>query len=335
MDPVYQAPSNSQSVNPYSYAMNNSLSLVDPSGYTAAPTATPDQNAMASNGGAGVSAVEQVTLGDNDKIAVMPNGQLIATLADGTQIDVTSMAGTTSTGGTQGVTNSSIGWMNTFSGGGSGSSPTSATTGSGTTSGGGATVPSGDNVSGQVATAPAKQAGATQTTCDAKLPEDKNAALLSKMVFAEATRSNDISLADSNTELAAIAYSAVNRAFDLQDPNSGVSPAFYGATSPTLTGVINSTQYGSVGGDNFKLAANPGLISTSDRVGRYSCALLKRSISIAVGALNGSVKDPYEAKGGTYGMRTTGSGDPGGSFTKLPAIRGSRNTFYTLSDDAP
>lgn len=35
VDPVYQAPTNTQSVNPYSYVMNNPLSLVDPSGYTA------------------------------------------------------------------------------------------------------------------------------------------------------------------------------------------------------------------------------------------------------------------------------------------------------------
>ncbi|HEX7966330.1 MAG TPA: RHS repeat-associated core domain-containing protein [Gammaproteobacteria bacterium] len=33
VDPVFQAPTNTQSVNPYSYVMNNPLSLVDPSGY--------------------------------------------------------------------------------------------------------------------------------------------------------------------------------------------------------------------------------------------------------------------------------------------------------------
>ena len=36
VDPVYQAPTNSQSTNPYSYVMNNPLSLTDPSGYTSA-----------------------------------------------------------------------------------------------------------------------------------------------------------------------------------------------------------------------------------------------------------------------------------------------------------
>jgi hypothetical protein len=38
VDPAYQAPRNSQSVNPYSYVMNNPLSLVDPSGYCASAT---------------------------------------------------------------------------------------------------------------------------------------------------------------------------------------------------------------------------------------------------------------------------------------------------------
>jgi RHS repeat-associated protein len=45
VDPMFQAPTNSQSVNPYSYVMNNPLSLVDPSGYAAcAGTATTDAN---------------------------------------------------------------------------------------------------------------------------------------------------------------------------------------------------------------------------------------------------------------------------------------------------
>jgi RHS repeat-associated protein len=35
VDPVYQSPNNAQSINPYSYVMNNPLSLVDPSGYCA------------------------------------------------------------------------------------------------------------------------------------------------------------------------------------------------------------------------------------------------------------------------------------------------------------
>jgi RHS repeat-associated protein len=42
VDPMYQSPTNSQSINPYSYVMNNPLSLVDPSGYAAA--CTPDSS---------------------------------------------------------------------------------------------------------------------------------------------------------------------------------------------------------------------------------------------------------------------------------------------------
>src|SRR6185437_13255602 len=33
VDPVYQAPTNMQSLNPYSYVLNNPLSMTDPSGY--------------------------------------------------------------------------------------------------------------------------------------------------------------------------------------------------------------------------------------------------------------------------------------------------------------
>ena len=50
VDPVFQAPSNAQSVNPYSYVMNNPLSLVDPSGYASACSdgdATACPNALA------------------------------------------------------------------------------------------------------------------------------------------------------------------------------------------------------------------------------------------------------------------------------------------------
>src|SRR6185312_2110812 len=41
VDPVYQAPTNMQSLNPYSYVMNNPLSLVDPSGYEAGDAQAP------------------------------------------------------------------------------------------------------------------------------------------------------------------------------------------------------------------------------------------------------------------------------------------------------
>jgi len=47
VDPVFQAPTNTQSVNPYSYVMNNPLSLVDPSGYAAACTPDSEGNTTA------------------------------------------------------------------------------------------------------------------------------------------------------------------------------------------------------------------------------------------------------------------------------------------------
>lgn len=49
VDPLYQAPTNSQSINPYSYVMNNSLSLVDPTGYAS----TPDSTNIAESGSGG------------------------------------------------------------------------------------------------------------------------------------------------------------------------------------------------------------------------------------------------------------------------------------------
>jgi RHS repeat-associated protein len=39
VDPIIQAPGNSQSLNPYSYIMNNPLAGTDPSGYCSAPKA--------------------------------------------------------------------------------------------------------------------------------------------------------------------------------------------------------------------------------------------------------------------------------------------------------
>lgn len=48
VDPVFQAPTNAQSLNPYSYVMNNPLSLVDPSGYsTCSPAGSGTNNGAA------------------------------------------------------------------------------------------------------------------------------------------------------------------------------------------------------------------------------------------------------------------------------------------------
>jgi hypothetical protein len=44
VDPMFQAPTNTQSVNPYSYVMNNPLSVVDSTGYCGVTTADLDSN---------------------------------------------------------------------------------------------------------------------------------------------------------------------------------------------------------------------------------------------------------------------------------------------------
>ncbi|MGH8371653.1 MAG: RHS repeat domain-containing protein [Gammaproteobacteria bacterium] len=44
VDPVFQFPSNTQSLNPYSYVLNNPLSMTDPSGYTACDTGSATDN---------------------------------------------------------------------------------------------------------------------------------------------------------------------------------------------------------------------------------------------------------------------------------------------------
>lgn len=54
VDPVFQFPTNAQSLNPYSYVLNNPLSLTDPSGYSTCSPAGSGTN----NG----AACEQVSL---------------------------------------------------------------------------------------------------------------------------------------------------------------------------------------------------------------------------------------------------------------------------------
>ena len=61
VDPMFQAPTNSQSMNPYSYVMNNPLSMVDPSGYCGTDTSTDQCQTSGDNG-----AVNRVYKGHND-----------------------------------------------------------------------------------------------------------------------------------------------------------------------------------------------------------------------------------------------------------------------------
>lgn len=64
VDPIFQAPTNTQSVNPYSYVMNNPLSLVDPSGYCG--TGTDDGASQCQTDGADSPTKDRLYKGHND-----------------------------------------------------------------------------------------------------------------------------------------------------------------------------------------------------------------------------------------------------------------------------
>lgn len=70
VDPVFEFPTNTQSLNPYSYVLNNPLSLTDPSGYTA--TCTVGQS------GCDISGVKA---SDVESIQKTSNGQIVVNLS--------------------------------------------------------------------------------------------------------------------------------------------------------------------------------------------------------------------------------------------------------------
>ena len=158
--------------------------------------------------------------------------------------------------------------------------------------------------------------------CNASLPSNPAAALLSQLIFAEATGIG-ITPTNSLTEMAAIAYTVINRSTFLQI--TGERPSYFGASDSSISGVITANQFGGLGSPRFKLAANPAQLNPAD------CAFLNRAIAIAQGALAGTLGDPFAEEGGVFGFRTAGSGSPGGNFSPLPPIYGSRNVFYGLS----
>jgi len=78
VDPLIQAPTNSQSMNPYSYIMNNPLAGTDPTGYTTecVDAGCPDETIKGS---------------DIDSIQIHKDGTVTATTTDGTTYKVSSI----------------------------------------------------------------------------------------------------------------------------------------------------------------------------------------------------------------------------------------------------
>jgi len=103
VDPVYQAPTNMQSLNPYSYVLNNPLSLTDPSGYVTAPCEgsdnCPDQN----------SGTTTTTVTVSAHVSMDVTGSHV-----GNSVTVTATGTATTTTGADGKTTTTV----TFGGGG-------------------------------------------------------------------------------------------------------------------------------------------------------------------------------------------------------------------------
>jgi RHS repeat-associated protein len=78
VDPVYQAPTNMQSLNPYSYVLNNPLSLTDPSGYSATDAGAGNQ--CNDKGGCNLKAGDTATVKVNTDAATGSHVHGTATL---------------------------------------------------------------------------------------------------------------------------------------------------------------------------------------------------------------------------------------------------------------
>lgn len=163
--------------------------------------------------------------------------------------------------------------------------------------------------------------------CDEKPPRDASAALLAQLIAGEAT------VAINNAEeMAAIAYTACNRVSYLQS-HPKVNISYFGAKDRTLTGVINKNQYASVGLPKWNQALDPSELNIMTSIGAELCSYYHQAYTVAQGVVDGKIKDPFAAHGGTYAMRTAGHGSPGGDFFQLPSeiIKGSGNVFFGLS----
>jgi hypothetical protein len=166
------------------------------------------------------------------------------------------------------------------------------------------------------------------------LPTDADAALLARLINAEATRpntKNKLTPANSAEEMAAIAFSVINRSNYLKS-HPTVPPSLFGAQGSSISDIVFAKgQYGGVHSPHFKRAAHPEQIDVSNRVGMRECDFIKLAVGASTAALGGDVADPYAAQGGTYAFRTAKKGPPGGSYLEFPQqIPGSANTFFGL-----
>jgi hypothetical protein len=160
----------------------------------------------------------------------------------------------------------------------------------------------------------------TPYKCDAELPKDIDALLLSKLIFAEATRGNSILLTDSNKEMEMIGYSVTNRKRYL-DSHPKKRAGYFGGKNSSISGLVTPSQYGSLKSPNFKNAGNP------DNLNKNECEFLKRAIAAALASISGNNPDMLNV----YGFRTSGHGSPGGDYFELDdQVANSGNTFYGL-----
>ena len=158
--------------------------------------------------------------------------------------------------------------------------------------------------------------------CKVKLPSDPDAALLSQLIFAEGTTGDGISAENSDKEMLAIAFSAINRVdYMLNHPKDrGV---FGPNSTPSIAGVLVPDQYGAVRRRRFGRPKHPSNLAPAD------CDFLARSIQAANKSLGDPTADPFD---GTFGFRTIGRGGNGGDFYFFPVqIPGSKNQFFGLN----
>jgi RHS repeat-associated protein len=153
------------------------------------------------------------------------------------------------------------------------------------------------------------------------IPQAPNSNLLVHLMFNEAT-ANGISAENSEKEMAAIAFTAINTSTFLKS-HPKYKPRWLHAAGTSLYDVVHASgAYGGIGGPRWNLVDNQKGLQPDDAV------ILMRAVSVAEGIAAGKVTDPYGGK--EYGMRTGGSGSPGKNYTELPAIiPGSGNDFYT------